>query len=197
MKKFIWNLVAVSLITFSCRTAADPRDIETADDVLASGWSDFENGSYQSSLDAFLQASATYSAFAYVGAGWASMRLGQYQDALSYLSRSDTTFLYTEDINDRAAGLVFLLWGADRGNEALAVANQLINREPNYVFQHDASVDFKDIAYVEACIYWSRQDWASCLIQIKKIEPSYTATLADPNISSILLTKLESLGAAQ
>lgn len=179
----------------SCREADDPRDIVTADEVLSAGWGQFESNDYAGALSAFLVASSSYSASAYVGAGWASLRLGQYQDALSYLSRADIEYLSADEINDRSAGLVFLLWGADRDTEALLQASQLNSRSPNYVFQHDETVDFKDIAYVEASIHWGQQNWTNCLNKIRIIDPSYTTSVSDPNIASILLAKLETLGA--
>ncbi len=185
-------IIAVGLF-FSCESDVGTEPSNYSPETLtANGWTQFENGEYTLALNSFkeaIRASDTY-VDAYNGAGWASARLQNLTDAASYFSQC-----LNLDANyaDGLAGNTFLSHARKNYQTAVSDGNKLATNNPNWSFSHDTTLDILDIYLVLAESYFALQDFTNSLLQVQKIDPTFSADVNTYEGKAKLADKIEEL----
>ena len=169
--KFI-ILIIVTLSFLSCEgNGGEPE--ATAGELINSGWVNFEAGDYSTAISEFNSAIAKdASAFeAYSGIGWSQIRLDQIVDA-------ETNFLTALNGNyagkELLAGLAAISLANEEYAAAIGYAESILNIDPDWVFEHDNTVDFKDVWLLVATAYFHEGDFAEVEAAILKIDSTYS-----------------------
>ena len=176
--KFI--ILILSLLSFfSCEDNGGEPEI-TAEELINSGWIYFETGEYLNAIEDFNSAIAKdASAFeAYSGMGWSQIRLDQ-------IDESQTNFLSALDGNyagkEVLAGLAAISLAIEEYTTAIGYAESILNIDPDWIFEHDNTIDFKDVWFVVAVAYFHEGDFAEVEAAILKIDSTYSILENDSN----------------
>lgn len=185
-------------VTSGCLNGSDSPmsdNMENPEVVLTDeGWSRFEAGATRQALDKFNEAIVVADAYsdAHHGAGW----------ALAFLDSIGPAFTAFTNAIDRAhpgaeafAGRAFvrvepplgdLQGGVDDAAEALSL-------EPGFVFDHDASIDWRDLRLLRAQAFFVLGEMDSAVLEVESLggtaPPSESLAFADS-----LLAEIERLG---
>lgn len=194
MKNIQLILLAMSItLLAACGGGGGKSSGPDLDDAKA----DFSIGNYEDALTTYLELVAKEGATARVGAGWCYNRLGTYSSAVTQFAAA------AADSNvDGYAGWGIALWATDasasNAQSVVDKANFVIRKNPAFTLSLDTRVDIDHIVYIKACSHLLLQQYQSCVDAIKMLpgQSSYAPNLSDPNIEDILLTKLQTLGAA-
>ena len=169
--KFI-ILIIVTLSLISCEdNGSEPE--ATAGELINSGWLKFEAGEYSSAVSDFNSAiTKDASAFeAYSGIGWSQIRLDQIDDAeTNYLTALNGNYAGKELL----AGLAAISLANEEYTTAIGFAESILNIDPDWIFEHDNTVDYKDVWYVVAIAYFHEGDFTEVEAAILKIDSSYS-----------------------
>ena len=174
--KFIY-LIIVVLTFFACEDDGGRPDI-TADELISSGWVNFEVGEYALAVTDFNSAIAKdASAFeAYSGIGWSQIRLDEIDNA-------ETNFLTALNGNyagkELLAGLAAISLVNEEYTTAIGYAESILNIDPDWFFEHDNSIDFKDVWFVVAVAYFHEGDFPEVEAAILKIDTTYSINKDD------------------
>ena len=164
-------LIIVTLSFFSCENGGEPEG--TAGELINSGWVNFEIGEYLNAIEDFNSAIAKdASAFeAYSGIGWSQIRLDQIDDAeANYLTALNGNYAGKELL----AGLAAISLATEEYTTAIGYAESILNIDPDWVFEHDNTIDFKDVWFVVAIAYFHEGDFAEVEAAILKIDSTYS-----------------------
>ena len=176
--KFI-ILIIVTLSLFSCEdNGGEPE--ATAGELINSGWVNFEAGEFSSAVSDFNSAlSKDASAFeAYSGIGWSQIRLDQIDEAeTNYMTALNGNYAGKELL----AGLAAISLVNEEYTTAIGYAESILNIDPDWVFEHDNSIDFKDVWLLVATAYFHEGDFAEVELSILKIESTYSISENDSN----------------
>lgn len=174
--KFI-ILITFTLSFFSCEdNGGEP--IGSAEELITSGWVKFEAGNYTLAVTDFNSAIAKdASAFeAYSGIGWSQIRLDQIDEA-------ETNFLTALNGNyagkELLAALAAISLVTEEYTTAIGYAESILNIDPDWLFEHDNSIDFKDVWFVVAIAYFHEGDFAEVEKAILKIDSAYSISEND------------------
>ena len=165
-------LIIVTLSFFSCEDNGSEPEI-TAGELIISGWVNFETGEYLKAIEDFNSAIAIdASAFeAYSGIGWSQIRLDQIDDAeTNYLTALNGNYAGKETL----AGLAAISLAKGKYTAAIGYAESILNIDPDWIFEHDNTVDYKDVWYVVAIAYFHEGDFTEVEAAILKIDSSYS-----------------------
>ena len=169
--KFI-ILIIITLSILSCEdNGGEPE--ATAGDLINSGWVKFEAGEFSSAVSDFNSAlSKDASAFeAYSGIGWSQIRLDQIDDAeTNYMTALNGNYAGKELL----AGLAAISLVNEEYTTAIGYAESFLNIDPDWVFEHDNTIDFKDVWFVVAIAYFHEGDFAEVELAILKIDGTYS-----------------------
>lgn len=154
--------------------------------LLEKSWDLFEEQNYIEAYDGFVSLIDKDSVNALVGAGWCKLRLGQHNQAIYYFNNAQS------NINS-LSGIVFAAWSNGQLELSISTANEVLVSRPFYAFKYDKRITYTDLIWVQAASYYELGDYAACLQKITLLDNSYNASLNDPEISSLLLAKLQSL----
>jgi len=174
--KFIYLIIIVTLSSFSCDNGGEPEG--SAADLINSGWVNFEAGDYSTAIINFNSAIAKdASAFeAYSGIGWSQIRLDQIDDAeINYLTALNGNYAGKELL----AGLAAISLANEEYTTAIGYAESILNIDPDWVFEHDNTIDFKDVWFVVAIAYFHEGDFAEVEVAILKIDSTYSISEND------------------
>ena len=176
--KFI-ILIIVTLSLISCEdNGSEPE--ATAGELINSGWLKFEAGEYSSAVSDFNSAiTKDASAFeAYSGIGWSQIRLVQIDDAeTNYLTALNGNYAGKELL----AGLAAISLANEEYTTAIGFAESILNIDPDWIFEHDNTIDFKDVWFVVALAYFHEGDFAEVEAAILKIDSTYSILENDSN----------------
>ena len=176
--KFI-ILIIVTLSLISCEdNGSEPE--ATAGELINSGWLKFEAGEYSSAVSDFNSAiTKDASAFeAYSGIGWSQIRLDQIDDAeTNYLTALNGNYAGKELL----AGLAAISLANEEYTTAIGFAESILNIDPDWIFEHDNTIDFKDVWFVVALAYFHEGDFAEVEAAILKIDSTYSILENDSN----------------
>ncbi len=177
MKKIF--LVSFLLITIGCGSGKN-------EDHFKAAWLLFETNQLDLAHQAFT-ALLVEDEEANVGLGWTTLRMG-----MDSLSAADRYFgLVSEgDFTDAFAGSTITKWHLTQFSASLTDAQKVLTADSAYTFTHDTSVNYIDILQYKAMSQFHLNDLAGCIQTIKKLDPGFTATVADPNIKQTLLDKM-------
>ena len=169
--KFIISIV-VSLSFFSCEdNGGEPEG--TAGELINSGWIYFETGEYLNAIDDFNSALTkdASASEAYSGIGWSRIRLDMIDDArASFLTALDGNYAGKELL----AGLAAISLANEEYAAAIGYAESILNIDPDWIFEHDNTVDYKDVWLVVAIAYFHEGDFIEVEAAILKIDSSYS-----------------------
>ena len=169
-------LIIVTLSFFSCDNGGEPEG--SAADLINSGWVKFEAGEFSSAVSDFNSAlSKDASAFeAYSGIGWSQIRLDQIDEAeTNYMTALNGNYAGKELL----AGLAAISLVNEEYTTAIGYAESILNIDPDWVFEHDNSIDFKDVWFVVAIAYFHEGDFAEVEAAILKIDSTYSISEND------------------
>lgn len=176
--KFI--ILILSLLSFfSCENIGGDPEV-TAEELINSGWIYFETGEYLKAIEDFNSAiSKNASAFeAFSGIGWSQIRLDQ-------IDNSQTNFLSALDGNyagkEVLAGLAAISLAIEEYTTAIGYAESILNIDPDWIFEHDNSIDYKDVWFVVAIAYFHEGDFAEVEAAILQIDSTYSISENDLN----------------
>jgi tetratricopeptide (TPR) repeat protein len=161
-------------------------------DNIAEGWKAFENGDYEKARDCFSKETILNANLeAYVGLGWSNAKLGNKESALS----SFEYVILEDSINyiDAISGAVFAGSAMCMDSTSAIRGTYFLSKYPNYVFEHDTKVTFKQVAFTSACSYVNIGDFSSALLMIKIIEPGFNAIPGNEQGKLDILLKIEEI----
>lgn len=145
MKMFIVILLPLFML-FACgKDSGSGAQPMSAEDYCERGWSQYENGEFDESLDSFEAAITEDSDMAegYVGKGWASLRLDLTTDARLALTTADQKSTDTDlRIN---IGLAALYNMVNSGLIAVGWLSSHVSGTDTWVHNHDPEIDAVDI----------------------------------------------------
>ena len=168
--KFI-ILIIVTLSFFSCENGGEPEG--TAGELINSGWVNFEIGEYLKAIEDFNSAISkdASAAEAYSGIGWSRIRLDMIDAAQTgFLTALDGNYAGKETL----AGLAAISLAKEKYTVAIGYAESILNIDPDWIFEHDNTIDFKDVWYIVAIAYFHEGDFAEVEAAILKIDSSYS-----------------------
>lgn len=194
MKNMQWILFAIAItLVVACGGGGGKSSGPDLDDAKT----DFSSGNYADALTTYLSLVDKEGASAQVGAGWCYNRLGTYSSAITQFAAA------AGDSNvDGYAGWGLALWATDASastaQSVIDKANFVIRKNPAFTLSLDSRIDVDHIVYIKACSHLLLQQYQSCVDAIKMLpnQSGYSVNVSDPNIHSLLLAKLESLGSA-
>ena len=176
--KFI-ILIIVTLSLFSCENNGSEPEA-TAGELINTGWVKFEAGEYFSAVSDFNSAIAKDASAleAYSGIGWSQIRLDQIDDAeTNYLTALNGNYAGKELL----AGLAAISLATEEYTTAIGYAESILNIDPDWTFEHDNTIDFKDVWYIVAIAYFHEGDFAEVELAIQNIDSTYSISENDSN----------------
>ena len=177
MKTKIIILIIVILSFFSCEDNGGEPEV-TAEELIISGWAKFESADYSSAINDFNSAiTKDASAFeAYSGIGWSQIYLDLIDDAeANYLTALNGNYAGKELL----AGLAAISLANEEYTAAIGYAESVLNIDPDWVFEHDNTVDYKDVWFVVAIAYFHEGDFAEVELAILNIDSTYSISEND------------------
>ncbi len=162
------------------------------EDKIAKGWELYEEGDYTNAKNYFYDAiNKNGELEAYVGYGWSCAMLGDESKALSsfeYVLADDST-----NFPDAISGAVFA-GNAMKIDSAAAIRGKyLLEIVPDYIFVHDSTITWKQVAFTSACSFVNCGDFSSALDMIKKIVPDFNANYSTESGIDSILSKLNEI----
>lgn len=151
MKVYILLLCVCLCFVIGC---SEPPSGEVVVDHIAEGWSLFAEGDYQAAVDEFETGISADAYEAYNGLGWSYAKLDRLSDARdSFESAHDAD---TAEV-DPYAGLapVYRDLEPPRFDDAIATAQEALERESHYTFEHYGSFDWCDLKIIMAQSYYN------------------------------------------
>jgi hypothetical protein len=178
-----YALFLFALIGIGCGSAAAPTG------TLTEAWALYTQNRYDEAYLAFQELVPDDPTEANVGLGWCCIGLDSVSRAGNFFSLASATTV----TNDAYAGWSAVLWTQKDFQGCIDKTAVVLSNDPNFVFSHRPSVDFRDLIWYQASSYLHLSQYAQCLVQIQKLDSIFSANLSDANIADILATKLESL----
>ena len=176
--KFI--ILILSLLSFFSCEDNGGEPVGSAEELITSGWVKFEAGEYTSAINDFNSAiTKDASAFeAYSGIGWSQIRLDRIDEAeINYLTALDGNYAGKEVL----AGLAAISLATEEYTTAIGYAESILNIDPDWVFEHDNTVDYKDVWLIVATAYFHEGDFAEVELAIQNIDSAYSISENDSN----------------
>lgn len=169
----------------------------TAQQAMELGVQYFKASDYASALSHFKLVTrkddATFYSDAFLGQGFSKMR---YNSSLDDLGYNDFLQSLAFDNSNTAAiaGLSLLEFAQNRNyDEAILKANELLQKDADFIFKYDANLDKNDILLNKALSQFNLKNYEACLQTIQILAPSYTADSSSADLAQQLLDKLNEL----
>lgn len=182
MKKALVVAIGLSFLLMTACGDENPLD---------AGWQKFGEHDYAGAYAEFASKVSSEGAAAYVGLGWTTMMMDS-------LPESDAYFLLAsgDSLLEGYAGWSINAWL--QGQHASCVDRaEFVFRNAggydSYIFPYDPDITHHDLLIHEGFSYYYLQNSFECLNTIQRLDPSFSVALNDPNLSTILLGKLEDL----
>lgn len=195
MKRSVYILLILFLLMLgSCGSdnGFTPPNKE-AQDLVDEGWEKFGYKGYQNALLKFEEAIEKDETFtdAYNGAAWACARIPRLQNAANYFSQClniDNNYV------DAHAGLAFVYNAQKSYANSNTAATTALNKDPDWAFSHDVTVDYKDLQLLMAVNYYALGDLNSSLMKVKILNPLFNADVTSFEGKQALANEIERLG---
>ena len=181
-------------------TSDDLSDFSTKhsyQSALTEGWNFFESGEYHSA-DSLFSLSIPLSglnAESFNGRGWSKGRLGNSDGAIDdFISGIIIEFLTDDSTNiEMRAGIAFAYNAAERFEESIVYALDIVEKDTVWTFPHDTSVTTNDLLLLLAINYFNIADFDSSLFYVQILNPSFEADISIPEGRSELFSEIERL----
>jgi tetratricopeptide (TPR) repeat protein len=164
----------------------------TYESKIAAGWQAFSQSQYHSALNEFKTAVEIDSSRAegFDGSGWSYALLDSLQESLlafySVVSR-DTTLV------DSYVGMAAVSLGIPDYELAKVYASYALAQAPDFVFEHRARYDWRDLHLILAECYYATADYSSALAEVQVLDPTFEPDPLEENYLELLLLKIEAL----
>ncbi|MCB0832733.1 MAG: hypothetical protein KDC45_04660 [Bacteroidetes bacterium] len=150
----------------------------------------FADGDYAMALIAFEGLIETQGSTARTGAAWCQLRLGDYLSAYSQFALTAA-----DSLPDAYAGWAIVSWALNSPDGAIARADVVLTRQPQFIFSMDNRITASDLIWIQAASYYQVGKYSSSLERIRQLDSSFNPSLSDPDIARLLAEKLQMLGA--
>jgi hypothetical protein len=130
---------------------------------------------------------------AFLGQGFSKMRYNSSSDDLGYNDFLQS--LAFDNSNTAAiAGLSLLEFAQNRNyDEAILKANELLQKDGDFIFKYDTNLDKNDILLNKALSQFNLKNYEACLQTVQTLDSSYTADSNSSDFAQQLLDKLNEL----
>ena len=172
MKRLVLSLFIIASFSISCG--------ESAEELLDSGWANFEAGDYAQAINDFEDAISENSSLteAYSGIGWSQLRLDRIDDAENnFQTALDRNYAGKEVL----AGLAAISLAKEEYMAAIGYAESILNIDPDWVFVHDSSVDYRDVWLLVAIANFHEGNFAEVESAIKNFDNSFSISENSPS----------------
>jgi tetratricopeptide (TPR) repeat protein len=164
-------------------------------EFISLGWTDFEEGDYDSAVDRF-RAAIDCNAFswpdhadAYSGIGWTHLMRENVTESLQWLDIAISEGFGSNDMHAARAA-------AERDlpnfEEAIYWAGVVLESQPDYVFPHKESYDWRDLRIIRAQSFFALAEYESVNQEIELLG-GVVQDLQDEDFIDNLLAELERL----
>ncbi len=190
-KKFIHLFISLIIaIGLSCSSSSN-SDLSD-EELFDQAWGNFTAGNFTTAQGDFsdLQQRGTMPAEALNGLGWSSAYLGLLQTAVgSFLNALDQS--PSESLRDDIyAGLVISYDALDESQSCLDASD---NVSQNWSFAYRSGLDYNDIVLLRAISYYALGNFASSLLEVKRLASTFTVDINTIDGRAALAAKIEEL----
>ena len=164
--------------------------VERVKNLISSGWQLFESKKYTDAevkfdsavvLSSGISVLDSLKAEAWLGRGWSRAHLEDMDNAkLDLLSSAGVQSANPRVILGAKAGLAFVHHALNEYNNAIKRANEVLNEDANYVFEHDSRVYYKRLRLVLAQSYYSIGDFQKAASELDILDPANAPHSTDP-----------------
>lgn len=184
----VLGMVVIVMFANSCYRKGEniPTGPPTANSRLTDGWQAFESGEYEEAIASFAASKNRDAAYydAYNGLAWSYTRIFDYDQAMPNFKVYMTLVSdKPELLIDAYAGLATMYAASGDDQEAINWANQIIDTNPAYQFNHDARINAKSLVSLIAKSYYNLEDYLAALkIVQSSINSDFVNTLKSDGI---------------
>ncbi len=162
--------------------------------VLQSAWHHFENEDYTLALSEFklLINRNVYKAEAYMGCGWSLLRTpgASLIESLGYFIKSTESSGGTSFQDEILAGSSIISLSIEYYDDAIKLAERV---NSSWTFEHDATLNYKDIVLVRAIAWYALGSFAKSLEAVKQLDAGFSADVNTIAGRTALAEKIEAL----
>ena len=164
---------------------------KSCDELIDSGWEEFENGNYSSAIDEFTKAASKCSlkAEAYTGKGWCELKLSQIGNSIQSFNSALNEQPTNDQKNDIYAGLSFAYDAQDKHELCISATDSISS---DWCFIHD-DLNYNDIILLRAINYYAKGDFANSLQEVKLLAPGFSVNTTTIEGRAYLAEKIEEL----
>lgn len=164
----------------------------TLEELIAQGWAAFEQGNYLQAKDKFSEAQSQYplEVEVYNGLGWSYFKLDSLEQAVRQFHICYCLFEPTADI---FAGWAFALNALKAYGESNVQADSALVSNPTWVFDHGLMLDSRDLVLLKAENHYLLGYFAESLLEVKILNPAFTADVTTDFGRSALAAEIERL----
>ena len=168
MKKrwFLWTVILFTSLLFIYGCGKEGKHKQTAQELIDQGWAKFATGNFTGASADFNAANGltTDTTEAYLGLGWAELR----RNNAGLAEKAFVTYLAkVSDSNDAKAGLALAYDAQDKFQNAISMAEEVLQSAPTWMFSHDPKINHLDLAYVLADSYYSIANFSQSLVTVQ------------------------------
>ncbi|MBN1997132.1 hypothetical protein JW935_06240 [candidate division KSB1 bacterium] len=194
MKVYNNKPVAVLLVVFlvilnsQCFRKGEniPTFPPTSDSLIEDGWSAFESGKYDKAVEHFTEAKNRDAAVpdTYRGLAWSQTRALDFTGAETNFKVYMTLVTGQEDkLIDAYAGFATMYSASGQDEDAIQWCHTVVEKSPQYVFEHDARVNAKSLNTIVAKSYYNMSDYLTALNIIQEdVDNTFIQTLLENGI---------------
>ncbi len=171
-------IAMVTLLLISCGGPSQPEHNE--EDGVEQAWILYHSGDWSASLQAFgeLLAGGDAVAEAYIGSGYCQLHLHLLAEAASSFN---TVVNLNPWLVESRAGLLFArreLHPVDY-EQLREEAAAIMQIDPNWIFQHEESINWRDLFLIRAQSSFYLGDLSNCLWALRAIDPELALNESD------------------
>ena len=173
MRRIQFIPVFLALFITSCEDNGEEPGIIVAEELIASGWVNFESEDYSAAVGDFNLALDEDSTAleAYSGIGWSQIRLDQIDSAqINFIVALDRNYAGKEIL----AGLAAISLANEEYTIAIVHAKSILSTDADWVFEHDNSIDYNDLWLIVAIAYFHEGDFTEMEAAILNIDSTYS-----------------------
>ena len=184
-------IIAIFYINCDKDNGTDPVE-ENAKTLTTEGWDSFTNSNYQNALSKFNEAIEKDNNYkdAHNGAGWANARLQNLTEAVNFFSQC---LNIDSDFVDAHAGLAFTYNAQKEYQQCIHSANTALHESANWNFEHDQTLNYKDLRLILAESYYANKNFSASLSEVKKLNSSFNTNVNTLEGKAELAVEIERL----
>ncbi len=167
---------------------------ESADQLVAEGWTAYLSRSYGVASSKFSQALAINGNLvdAYNGSGWSLAKLNLPDSAVTQFNKGLNRDTANAEIR---AGLAFVDNALKLYTQSITLATAVLQAKPSWVFSRDNSVNSQDLHLLLAEDYFALASYPESLTQVQVLNPAFTADVSTVTGQTSLAKEIERLRA--